>query len=158
MLTLQEYNLTQILGPITPGCFSLFGSFSCVFLDFYENCCDFSVLQTVAVWGNGSIFNAFFSFCPTFTAVSRFSKKKCGLWIFLPYSRFSPVSCSEWVRPHKIFFLFPVHWKLKKWCASAFFIFIFYLFYKVKLRLLRQAEFYIFQISREMYFYRISRS
>ena len=36
------------------------------------------------------------------------------------------------VRPHKINFLFPVLWRLKKWCARAFFISIFCIFYMGK--------------------------
>ena len=45
---------------------------------------------------------------------------------------------SKVLRPHKNIFFFLVLWRLKKWCARAIFIFIFYLFYKVKLRFLRQ--------------------
>ena len=41
-------------------------------------------------------------------------------------------------RPHKRNFLFPVLRRLRKWCARAFFIFIFYFFYKVILRFVRQ--------------------
>ena len=76
----------------------------------------------------------------------------------------SNLSCSVksiifWVyfRPHKKL-LFPVLWRLKKLCVRAIFIFIFHLFYKVKMRFLRKESFYIFQISCEMYFYPRSRS
>ena len=45
---------------------------------------------------------------------------------------------SKVLRPHKNIFFFLVLWRLKKWCARAIFIFIFYLFYKVKLRFSRR--------------------
>ena len=55
------------------------------------------------------------------------------------------------LRTHEINFLFPVLWKLKKWCARAVFIFI----KGATLRFLRQEWFCIFHISWEMCFYHL---
>ena len=50
------------------------------------------------------------------------------------YMSYSNIFCESFhyfkvIRPHKKKILFPVLWRLKKWCARAFFIFIFRLFY-----------------------------
>ena len=84
---------------------------------------------------------------------------KNQMWFFTPLENGAQqISLKMNVRQHKINLLFPVLWRLKKWCACAIISFIFYLFYKVKLRFLRQEWLYIFHISCKMYFYHRSRS